>query len=267
MIGDPLLSLRNVFVSFARPVGISGVRALPGVSGLDLDLAPGEILSVIGASGSGKTLLAQAILGLLPRNTVLEGEIRYRGELLSQARLERLRGRQLSYIPQSVRNLDPLMTVGSQVRIGLDPATAHEQQQALFVRYGLDADVAHRYPFQLSGGMLRRVLFATSIREGVDLVVADEPTPGLHEEAVSEILGHLQELSAVGASVLLITHDIAAALRVSQRIAVMQDGRLVTTEQAEAFTGDGGRLRHPFARQLWRALPQNMFAAPEGNRG
>lgn len=239
------------------------MRVLPGVSSLDLDLAAGEILSVIGASGSGKTLLAQAILGLLPRNATLGGEIRYRGEPLNQAKLEKLRGKQLSYIPQSVRNLDPLMTVGSQVRVGLDPATAQEQQQALFNRYALSSDVARRYPFQLSGGMLRRVLFATSVREGVELVVADEPTPGLHEEAVNEILGHLQELAVAGASVLLITHDIFAALRVSQRIAVMQHGRLITTELATAFTGGGEELLHPLARQLWLALPQNEFAIPE----
>ncbi|MGB3375971.1 MAG: ATP-binding cassette domain-containing protein [Microbacterium sp.] len=259
----PLLNLRGVSVTFTRPDGISRVRALPGVADLDLDLPAGEILSIVGASGSGKSMLAEAVLGLLPRNATLTGEVRYRGEPLDQDRLERLRGAKISYIPQSVRNLDPLMTVGAQVRIGLDSATAGEQQQALFARYGLSPDVARQYPFQLSGGMLRRVLFATSIRDGVELVVADEPTPGLHEGAVDEILGHLQEIAAAGASVLLITHDIFAALRVSQQVAVMQQGRLVTTESAAAFHGGGEELQHPFARELWRALPQNAFAAPQ----
>lgn len=266
MIDEPLLSLRDVSVSFSRPVGITRTRSLPGISGLDLDVESGEILSVIGASGSGKTLLAQAVLGLLPRNAALSGQIFYRGRLLDEARLKTLRGRRIAYIPQSVGNLDPLMTVGRQVRIGLDPASARAQQRTLFERYGLARDVDGRYPFQLSGGMLRRVLFATSVRDGVELVVADEPTPGLHPHAVDEILRQLTDVARAGASVVLVTHDIMAALKVSQRIAVMQHGRLVTIERASAFAGDGASLTHPFARRMWLALPQNRFGAPEEKR-
>jgi len=256
----PLLSLEDLCVGFTRYAGLGRERPVPVVAFLSLDLARGEILSVVGASGSGKSLLAQAVLGILPGNATVTGGIRYDGETLDKRRLRMVRGTEISYIPQSVNNLDPLMTVGRQVRIGLDPETAHDRQRALFSRYGLADEVANRYPFQLSGGMLRRVLFATSVRDGVRLVIADEPTPGLHADAAAEILNHLAELAAHGASVLLITHDIRAATSISKRIAVMDAGRLLTVEDAADFSGDGNRLRHPFARALWRALPQNRFA-------
>ncbi len=255
----PLLSLEDLSIEFTRNVG--RVRSTTAVRSLSLDLDEGEILGVIGASGSGKTLLAQAILGILPANATVTGQLRYDGEPLDERRLRILRGREISYIPQTVNHLDPLMTVGRQVRIGLDPRTARSRQRELFTRYGLADDVARLYPFQLSGGMLRRVLFATSIRDSVRLVVADEPTPGLHPDAVAEVLRHLRELSEAGASVLLITHDIFAAIAVAQRIAVMHGGELLTVEAASAFAGNGDDLAHPFARELWRALPQNQFSA------
>lgn len=255
-----LLSLEDLSVGFTRYSGAARVRTVTGVTSLSLDIAPGEILAVIGASGSGKTLLAQAVLGILPANATVSGRILFDGKPLDERRLRTLRGREISYIPQSVNNLDPLMTVGRQVRIGLDPRTARDRQRALFARYGLADEVGGRYPFQLSGGMLRRVLFATSVRDTVRLVIADEPTPGLHADAVAEVLRHLRELSESGASVLLITHDIFAALAVARRVAVMHAGELLTVEEASAFTGDGDGLKHPFARALWRALPQNQFS-------
>lgn len=261
---NPLLAIEDLSIAFTRRTGLTRSRTVTGVSSLSLDLAPGEILAVIGASGSGKTLLAQAILGILPANATTSGSVLYDGAPLDGRRLRRMRGREISYIPQSVNNLDPLMTVGRQVRIGLGSGTARDQQRALFTRYGLADEVGRRYPFQLSGGMLRRVLFATSVRDSVRLVVADEPTPGLHADAVAEILRHLRELSEEGASVLLITHDIFAAIAVAGRIAVMHEGRLLTVEAASGFTADGDGLRHPFARALWHALPQNSFSPGGG---
>ncbi|GAB3756072.1 ATP-binding cassette domain-containing protein [Microlunatus parietis] len=253
----PLLSLEDLSVEFTRNVG--RVRSVTAVRSLSLELGEGEILAVIGASGSGKTLLAQAILGILPANATVTGQLRYDREPLDEKRLRTLRGREISYIPQTVSHLDPLMTVGRQVRIGLDPRTAGLRQRELFARYGLADDVARLYPFQLSGGMLRRVLFATSIRDSVRLVVADEPTPGLHPDAVAEVLRHLRELAEAGTAVLLITHDIFAAIAVAQRIAVMHQGELLSVEDARAFAGDGADLTHAFARDLWCALPQNQF--------
>ncbi|MBG0822520.1 ABC transporter ATP-binding protein [Planomonospora sp. ID91781] len=260
-MNTPILTVSDLGVGFIRYAGGLRTRTVPGITGLDLEVREGEILAVLGASGSGKTLLAQAILGILPHNAHVTGEIRYRGERLTAARRRRTLGREISYIPQSVTNLDPLMPVGGQVRIGLDPKTAEQEQRRLFARYGLADEAARLYPFELSGGMLRRVLFATGVRDTVRLVIADEPTPGLHSEAVAEVLRHLRELAADGVAVLLITHDILSAVTVAERVAVMNGGRLVTVESASAFTGEGDGLGHPFARELWRALPQNRFSA------
>ncbi|GAA3446368.1 ATP-binding cassette domain-containing protein [Planomonospora venezuelensis] len=259
-MNTPILTVSELDVSFTQYASGLRTRTLTGIAGLNIEVREGEILAVIGASGSGKTLLAQAILGILPRNADVTGEIRFRGERLTAARRRRTLGREISYIPQSVTNLDPLMPVGEQVRIGLDPKTAHQEQSRLFARYGLASEAARLYPFELSGGMLRRVLFATSVRDTVRLIIADEPTPGLHAEAVEEVLRHLRELAADGVAVLLITHDIVSAVSVAERVAVMNGGRLITVEPAAAFTGDGDGLGHPFARDLWRALPQNRFS-------
>ncbi|MBB2915389.1 peptide/nickel transport system ATP-binding protein [Streptosporangium becharense] len=259
-MSTPILTVSELNVSFIQYASRLRTRTVTGVADLDLEVREGEVLAVIGASGSGKTLLAQAILGILPRNADVTGEIRFRGERLTAARRRRTLGREISYIPQSVMNLDPLMPVGKQVRIGLDPKTARQEQRRLFARYDLASEVAGLYPFELSGGMLRRVLFATSVRDTVRLLIADEPTPGLHAEAVEEVLRHLRELAAAGVAVLLITHDILSAVSVAERVAVMNGGRLVTVESASAFTGEGDRLSHPFARDLWRALPQNRFS-------
>ncbi|WP_062436856.1 ATP-binding cassette domain-containing protein [Herbidospora daliensis] len=259
-MSEPILSISGLDVSFVQYARGLRTRTVTGITGLDLEVAEGEILAVLGASGSGKTLLAQAILGILPHNARTGGDIVFRGSRLSPARRERLLGREISYIPQSVTSLDPLMPVGAQVRIGLDPAVAEHERRRLFARYDLPDQVAGLHPHQLSGGMLRRVLFATGVRDTVRLLIADEPTPGLHAEAVAEVLGHLRELAAEGVAVLLITHDINAAVSVARRVAVMNQGHLVTVEAADAFTGDGERLRHPFARDLWRALPQNRFS-------
>jgi peptide/nickel transport system ATP-binding protein len=259
-MNTPILTISDLNVSFIQYASRLRTRTVTGIAGLDLEAREGEILAVIGASGSGKTLLAQAILGILPRNAHVTGGIRFRGERLTAAKRRRTLGREISYIPQSVTNLDPLMPVGKQVRIGLDPKTAQQEQRRLFARYGLSRETAGLYPFELSGGMLRRVLFATSVRNTVRLLIADEPTPGMHAEAVEEVLRHLRELAADGVAVLLITHDILSAVTVAERVAVMNRGRLVTVESASSFTGEGDGLGHPFARELWRALPQNQFS-------
>ena len=215
---------------------------------------------MVGASGSGKSLLAHAVLGILPGNAICQGKIIYRGKELTEKRKEELRGNEISLIPQSVNYLDPLMRVGKQVQIGLKKKTAQTTQQELFRRYDLKTSDARLFPFELSGGMLRRVLFATSVREGVRLVIADEPTPGIHPEALSEILKQLAGFAKDGAGVMLITHDILSALEIAHRVAVLKDGRTVEIADVEAFRGKGEGLKEAYTRRLWNALPQNEFA-------
>lgn len=255
----PLLQVKDLSIGFSQYYRGTHKRIIQPIANLHVDIAEGEIVAVAGASGSGKSLLAHAVLGILPANAVCTGSMIYRGEELTERRKEQLRGREISFIPQSVNYLDPLMKVGKQVQIGLDKATAGEQQVRLFKQYDLQENAGRLFPFELSGGMLRRVLFATSVREGVRLVIADEPTPGIHPEALYEILRQLKQFAGAGAGVMLITHDIMSALEIADRVAVIKDGRTVEISPVSAFEGRGEHLKEEYTRRLWRALPQNDF--------
>lgn len=264
-----MLSVKSLSVAFVRYKRGLARTVIEPVSDLDLETAEGEVVAVVGASGSGKSLLALAVLGLLPANARTSGEIRYRGEVLSPQRAAAVRGREIVLIPQSISFLDPLQRVGAQVREaarlrGMNRRRAAEAQRELFARYGLAPAVEALFPFQLSGGMARRVLAACATIGDVKLVIADEPTPGLHASMVEETLGHLRELADQGKTVVLITHDLMAALRVADRIAVFFAGTTVEETRADAFHGHGERLHHPYSRALWEALPRQGLKAPGG---
>ncbi|ALS26232.1 peptide ABC transporter ATP-binding protein [Paenibacillus sp. 32O-W] len=256
---NPLLRVENLSIGFSQYVKGTKKRLIHPISDLNVDICEGEIVAVVGASGSGKSLLAHAVLGILPGNAICGGRIVYRGEPLTEERKARLRGREISFIPQSVNFLDPLMRVGKQVQIGLEKSSAKQAQQALFEQYGLKVSDGKLFPHELSGGMLRRVLFATSVRDGVRLVIADEPTPGIHPEALAEILKQLKQFAKDGAGVMLITHDLISALEIANRVAVIEDGRTVEISEAADFEGRGERLKTEYTQRLWRALPQNDF--------
>ena len=256
---DPLLRVENLSIRFSQYFKGTQKRVIRPISDVSVDIDAGEIVAILGASGAGKSLLAHAVLGILPGNAVCEGKMFYQGERLTEKKIIRLRGREISFIPQSVNYLDPLMKVGNQVRIGLEKGEAQRLQQKLFQQYGLEENHGRLFPHELSGGMLRRVLFATSVRKGVRLVIADEPTPGIHPEALAEILKQLVRFAEEGAGVMLITHDIMSALEVAHRVAVVKDGRTVEISEAAAFQGKGERLKTKYTRMLWRALPQNDF--------
>lgn len=255
----PLLQVEGLSIGFSQYLKGTRKRLIQPISDLNVDIHEGEIVAVVGASGSGKSLLAHAVLGILPQNSICGGQMMYRGEKLTEERKVQLRGREISFIPQSVNYLDPLMRVGRQVQIGLPKTMAKQIQQELFQQYGLDQRVSRLLPHELSGGMLRRILFATSVREGIRLVIADEPTPGIHPEALSEILRQLAQVARNGAGVMLITHDIMSALEIADRVAVIQDGRTVEVADASAFQGNGEGLNTEYTRRLWRALPQHDF--------
>lgn len=255
----PLLQVDRLSIGFSQYWRGTKKRLIQPISNLTMDIHEGEVVAVVGASGSGKSLLAHAVLGILPQNAICGGSIAYRGEKLTEERKIQLRGKEISFIPQSVNYLDPLMPVGRQVQVGLQADKAQEVQQKLFKQYDLDPSVGRLLPYELSGGMLRRVLFATSVREGIRLVIADEPTPGIHPEALSEILRELARFARNGAGVMLITHDIISALEIADRVAVIEEGRTVEVAEASAFAGNGEGLQTEYTRRLWRALPQNDF--------
>ncbi|MBE7469550.1 MAG: ABC transporter ATP-binding protein [Anaerolineae bacterium] len=264
-----MLSVQNLSVTFTLyDVGLTQ-KQLTVITDLDLEVQAGEMVAVVGSSGSGKSLLAHAVLGILPPNAQTTGQLSFKGKPLTPARQALLRGREMVLIPQSVGFLDPLMRVGPQVRRaaqlnGLTSIAAEESQQRTFKRYGLAATVTSFFPFQISGGMARRVLTATAAAGRADLLIADEPTPGLHPDAVTETLNHLRELANEGRGVILITHDIEAALRVADKVAVFYAGTTVEVAQASDFANGASMLRHPYTQALWRSLPQNEFIPVPG---
>lgn len=222
------------------------------IDNLSLSVHTGEILAVVGASGSGKTLLADAILGLYAANGHVEGTIYYDGVLQDAKSLAQLRGREIAFVPQSVKSLDPLMKVGKQI------GGSVQRRAELFERYGLSRDVEDLYPFELSGGMARRVLLCTALMTDPRLIVADEPTPGLDLELAVKAMEDFREFANEGKGVLLITHDIELALRVADRVAVFKDGTVVE-ETAVANFASPDLLQHPFSKALWHALPEHDF--------
>jgi peptide/nickel transport system ATP-binding protein len=261
----PILEVDDLSVSFAQYTGLrqSTLRVLQGMS---LDVSAGEIVAVIGSSGSGKSLLAHAILGILPGNAAVEGTIRFDGETLTPRRQEALRGKEIALVPQSVNYLDPLMQVGAQVKSAVRTGDPAVEQRKAFERYRLGPDVDSRYPHQLSGGMARRVLVSAATVSGAKLLIADEPTPGLDPAIVRETVLQMRELADQGAGVLLISHDLESALQVADRVAVFYAGTSVELAPAGDFVLDGSKLRHPYSRALWRALPQNDFVPIPGRQ-
>jgi peptide/nickel transport system ATP-binding protein len=265
-----MLSVNNLSIEFSRYDKGWQRRTLHPVRDLSLRIGPGEIVAVVGSSGSGKSLLAHAVLGLLPGNACYTGDILFRGEPVTPRNVKRLRGKRIALIPQSVAYLNPLAKVGRQVyrasrlsgQCGLDAA---RNTDCAFARYRLEAGVKAMYPFQVSGGMARRVLTATATAGDADLLIADEPTTGLDAGVIRQSLDHLRELADSGKGIMLITHDIDAAVTIADRVAVIYAGTTVETAPASDFT-TRGRLRHPYTRALWNALPQQGFRYVPGNQ-
>ena len=261
----PLLEVRDLSIAFEQyGRGLQCFTSTP-IQALNVEIQRGEILAVVGASGSGKSLLAHAVMGILPPNALVGGKILYDGTLLDGKRIKKYRGAQIAFIPQSVNYLDPSMKVKHQVRLGLRHSrrTRCAMQENLFEQFGLKKSDGELYPCQLSGGMLRRVLFATSMGKDTELVIADEPTPGIHQAVLELVLRQLRNFADNGIGVMLITHDIVSAVKIADRISVFQNGKTLETVPANFFSGNGERLTEIYSRKLWRSLPQNEFITVE----
>ena len=256
---EPILSVKDLSVSFQMYDNGLEKYDLKVISNLTLDVRPGEIVAIAGSSGSGKSLLAHAVMGLLPENASISGEISYKGKVLSQKEKEALRGKEMALVPQSVSYLDPLMKVGTQVRGRKADKEIIKAQREIFRRFHLDEKTEQLYPFQLSGVMARRVLVSTAVLSGAEVIIADEPTPGLDLEMALEALKIFRELSDEGKAVILITHDIDLAFHIADRIAVFYAGTTVEIAAAKDFLEGVDALRHPYSKALWKALPQNGF--------
>lgn len=248
----PLLQVRDLTVAFGRHA--------PVVRGVDLDVAPGQRLGIIGESGSGKTVTALAIMGLLPESARVTGSIRLEGrELvgLSDRELSRVRGDTMSMIFQEpMTALDPTMTAGRQVAEAFrlhrdrDAGRARTAVLEMLAAVGFDdpARIADSYPHQLSGGQRQRVVTAMALINRPELVICDEPTTALDVTVQATVLRVLDEvLDAVGAGCLFISHDLAVVSQLCSDVVVMLDGEVLERGSTEQVFNEP---RHPYAAGL-----------------
>ena len=259
-----LLDIDCLSIVFHRYRGALRREHILGVKDVSFGVERGELVALIGASGAGKSLIAHAILNNLPGNAHVAGDIHFEGASL-RAGIAGVYGRRIGLVPQSIGFLDPLARIGKQVqwaarRAGRqDHASADLPNEAL-VRFGLASALCDAYPHELSGGMARRVLLAIATIGSPGLVIADEPTTGLDPDNVERVLGDLKSLTLSGAGVLLISHDLEAALKVADRVVALREGVLEGIAPARDFVGAGINLPTDYMRQLWRALPSNAFS-------
>ncbi|MGC5034947.1 MULTISPECIES: ABC transporter ATP-binding protein [unclassified Streptomyces] len=259
-----------------------GGRRVAAVTGARFDVLPGECLALIGESGCGKSVLASALLGLLPGNAQTAGSALL-GDLDLLTAGERtlartVRGRLIGLVPQSpAAHLTPVRTVRSHLRETIAALTATRGRAALDAAVGTAAKRAafpashlDRYPHELSGGLAQRAATALALVGDAPLLLADEPTTGLDRDlvdrTVDELRRHVDEPAGThgaGRALLMITHDLAAAERIADRVAVMYAGRIVELADASAFFGDPGP-RHPYSRGLLQALPDRAFTPVPG---
>jgi peptide/nickel transport system permease protein len=259
-----LLALRGVTVALPTSHGTHTV-----VDGVDLDIRPGETVGLVGESGCGKSITGRAILGLLPRGGELTaGTVHLAGENLTaggRQAYRAARGSRVALISQEhIGGLDPVAPVGRQVaelvrrHRGCSRGAARIRTLELLesVRLPEPAQLARRYPHELSGGMAQRVAIAMALAGDPELLIADEPTTALDVTVQAEILGLLHRLQAErGMAILLISHDLGVIAEVCHRAYVMYAGRIVES-------GPGAELfrtpRHPYTAGLVGCSPQRM---------
>jgi peptide/nickel transport system permease protein len=244
------------------------------VHGVDLDVSPGEVVGLVGESGSGKTQTAFSVLGILPDGgRVGRGSVTVEGrEVLGLPEKERrrLRGRVVAYVPQEpMSNLDPAFTIGSQLVeplrcvLGLSRRAARARAAELLRQVEIkDPErVMGLYPHEISGGMAQRVLIAGALSCDPLLLVADEPTTALDVTVQAEVLDVLRRVQAQrGLGVLLVTHNLGVVADLCDRVAVMQDGRIVETGTTEQILT---RPQHPYTRTLLAAVLDDAPARGE----
>jgi peptide/nickel transport system ATP-binding protein len=265
---EPLLDVKDLQIELITEAGV--IRAVDGVS---FQVCEGETVTLIGESGSGKSSTAMGVLQLLPPGlAVLSGHVRLAGKdvIADPASIAQVRGRSVSLIPQDPMSaLNPVISVGHQLAGAV--RTRHPEisrARARTVAAEL-LDSVHipdprsqlrKYPHQLSGGMLQRILIAIALAGEPRLLVADEPTSALDvtvQAGVLDLLLELQERTRIG--ILMITHDLGVARVVSDRIHVMRAGRFTESGEVEDIVD---RPKTDYTRQLLAAIPQLEGARP-----
>jgi peptide/nickel transport system ATP-binding protein len=257
----PLLEVKDLRVEF--PTRHGTLVALDGVS---FDIAPGEVLGVVGESGAGKSLTGAAIIGLLePPGRIAGGEIRLEGrriDHLPHEQMRALRGRRIGAIFQDpLTSLNPLYTIGRQLvetirtHLPLSEKQARERAVALLADTGIPAPEARlgQYPHQFSGGMRQRVVIALALAAEPKLIVADEPTTALDVSIQAQIISLLKRVCREhGAAVMLVTHDMGVIAETCDRVAVMYAGRVAEIGPVAEVIH---RPAHPYTVGLMGSIP------------
>ncbi|MFJ3325520.1 ABC transporter ATP-binding protein [Streptomyces griseus] len=267
----PALDVRDLSVRFR----MRGGRDVAAVTDARFSVAPGECLALVGESGCGKSVLASALLGLLPANAATTGSAVLGGDTDLLTADERtlartVRGRRIGLVPQSpAAHLTPVRTVRAQLKESLRELTGvrgSELRKAAVAaadRASFPDGHLDRYPHELSGGLAQRAATALALIGDAPLLLADEPTTGLDRDLVERTVDELRRHTDEGRALLIITHDLAAAERIADRVAVMYAGRIVEIADAPRFFGAPGP-RHPYAKGLLDALPERDFAPIPG---
>lgn len=259
---DPLLDIRNLSVPL--PAGADRPHA---VENLSLSLAKGEILCIVGETGSGKSLSAFATMGLLPPNLPApSGEVRFEGQnllTLSEAQRRRINGNRLAMIFQEpIAALNPIYRVGTQVaeafqlHTDLSKAEIRARVIELFTEVNLPnpEEILRSYPHQLSGGQCQRVMIATALALDPAVLIADEPTTALDVTTQAQILRLMLDLrDRHGTGILFITHDFGVVAEIADRVAVMRHGQLVEVGPAQEVLH---KPQQPYTKALLSAVPK-----------
>jgi peptide/nickel transport system ATP-binding protein len=257
----PLLEVRDLVVEFPTRRGI--LRALDKVS---FDIAPGEVLGVVGESGAGKSMTGAAIIGLLePPGRVAGGSVFLRGQRIDNLpprEMRKIRGKRIGAIFQDpLTTLNPLYTIGRQLietmqtHLDIDAAEARRRAIGWLEAVGIPAasERVDAYPHQFSGGMRQRVVIALALCAEPEMVVADEPTTALDVSIQAQVIALLKRLTREkGTSVMLITHDMGVIAETADRVAVMYAGRVAEIGPVRAVVKTAA---HPYTAGLMASIP------------
>ncbi len=258
-----MLEIEDLKVYFRTNAG--KVKAVDGVS---FEVKRGERFTLIGESGSGKSVLAQAILRLLPKNAEVSGKVLFDGRNLielGEEDMRKIRGREIAWIPQSQSSLNPVLTVGFQCaepvieHFRMDRRSVFAKVVRLFEFLGIGGNRVENYPHQFSGGMRQRVLVAMGISADPKLIIADEPTKGLDASKRSQIVELFEKVG--DKTMLIITHDLNFAENLADKIAVMYCGKIVEVSPTKEFFSEP---LHPYSRGLLDSLPSRGLKPIKG---
>jgi peptide/nickel transport system ATP-binding protein len=257
----PVLSVRDLKVEFPTRRG-----TLTAIDGVSFDIAPGEVLGVVGESGAGKSITGTAVIGLIePPGRIAGGQVLLRGsriDNLAPDEMRKIRGKRIGMVFQDpLTSLNPLYRIGDQLvetittHTSLSNAQAREKALALLVEVGIPAPEARidNYPHQFSGGMRQRVVLALALAAEPELIVADEPTTALDVSVQAQIIALLKRLCRQhGAAVMLITHDMGVIAETADRVAVMYAGRIAEIGPVRDVIK---APLHPYTKGLMGSIP------------